>query len=205
MRSIWILRQATAGLLVIASAFGAAGCTSPEPRYFTLAGTVQNDEAGRYRGGDRPPVRIELQPVRVPDRLNRTSVVLRDGDAMRVLETARWSASFPAEFRDALALQLQQRLQSVDRYKSGSAPVPLLYRISVDVVQADAALDDRVDAVINWTIKSVPDGKMSSGQARSVLPAPGGINGIVGAYQQVVRKTANDIDAALLAMAAFGG
>lgn len=57
------------------------GCASPEPRYYTLAASPANAAAAVTGRASRTggPLWIEVTPVRVPERLNRAQLVVRDG------------------------------------------------------------------------------------------------------------------------------
>nr|WP_315592756.1 PqiC family protein [uncultured Cupriavidus sp.] len=197
----WHFQRALWLIVLMAAVLGTTGCASPEPRYFTLAGPVESDAVGECRrDSSMPPLRIEVQPIRVPERLNRTNVLVRTGDAVHILENDRWSAPFPDEFRDALSERLQDSLGACERQGSGPANSQEHYRISVDIVQVDADPDMPMGAVVNWRIRRVPDGRLQSGQSRVVLPASGSVRGLVRAYQRVVAAVAGDLCTAVSRM-----
>ena len=176
-----------------------AGCVSPEPRYYTLAlRPVIAVAAARAINQGEEPVLIEVSPVQVPDRLNRTNLLLNKGEGrIEVMEQDRWSAPFPDELRDALSLQLQARLGAIDTYRQGAPVVAPLYRVNVDVLRMDAELGERAGAIINWTVQRVPDHKMASGRTQVELSARGGVDSVVAVYQQVIANTTGDIAAAI--------
>ena len=181
-----------------------AGCASPDPRYYTLAlgpdATVPaaGQAATPARAAQAQPVWIEVAPVRVPERLNRPQLVVRDGKdggELKLLDLSRWSAPLPDELRDALSQQLQTRLGAVDTYQQGLSEVEPVYRITTEVVRLDAEVGQRAGAVINWTVRRLPDGKVNAGRTQAELPAPGAVDGVVAAYRQIVANTATDIAA----------
>lgn len=198
--------------LVCASAAAAvlAGCASPEPRYYTLAqgpGAVAAPAPAAAPSTDT--LWLEVAPVRVPERLNRPQLVVRDGgngngsgsDAgLRLLDLSRWSAPLPDELRDALSQRLQATLGAVDTYQQGLSDVQPLYRITTEVLRLDADLGQRAGATINWTVRRLPDGKVVSGRTQAELPAPGAVDGVVAAYREIVASTANDIAAGVQAL-----
>ncbi|SOY53497.1 PqiC family protein [Cupriavidus taiwanensis] len=198
--------------LVCASAAAAvlAGCASPEPRYYTLAqgpGTVAAPAPAVAPSTDT--LWLEVAPVRVPERLNRPQLVVRDGgngngngsDAgVRLLDLSRWSAPLPDELRDALSQRLQATLGAVDTYQQGLSDVQPLYRITTEVLRLDADVGQRAGATINWTVRRLPDGKVVSGRTQAELPAPGAVDGVVAAYREIVASTANDIAAGVQAL-----
>ncbi|MDR3384690.1 PqiC family protein [Cupriavidus basilensis] len=178
-----------------------AGCASPDPRYYTLAqGPAAATATGTEGRAAAPaqPVWIEVAPVRVPERLNRPQLVVRDGkdgNALKLLDLSRWSAPLPDELRDALSQQLQARLGAVDTYQQGLSEVEPVFRITTEVVRLDADVGQRAGAIINWTVRRLPDGKVKAGRTQAELAAPGAVDGVVAAYRQIVASTADDIAA----------
>ncbi|MNN43755.1 hypothetical protein D3C81_1580070 [compost metagenome] len=192
----------------IAGAMGAAvlaGCASPEPRYYTLA----QGPAGVATLTAATPAPststlwLEVAPVRVPERLNRPQLVVRDGGndaSLRLLDLARWSSPLPDELRDALSQRLQATLGAVDTYQQGLSDVQPLYRITTEVLRLDADVGQRAGATINWTVRRLPDGKVVSGRTHAELSAPGEVDGVVAAYREIVASTAKDIAAGVEAL-----
>ncbi|AGW89067.1 hypothetical protein N234_03420 [Ralstonia pickettii DTP0602] len=191
----------TSLLAVALVAAAVAGCASPEPRYYTLA-------QGPAAVATLPPATpaastntlwLEVAPVRVPERLNRPQLVVRDGAggeaSLRLLDLARWSSPLPDELRDALSQRLQATLGAVDTYQQGLSDVQPLYRITTEVLRLDADVGQRAGATINWTVRRLPDGKVVSGRTQAELPAPGAVDGVVAAYREIVASTAADIAA----------
>ncbi|WP_427312676.1 PqiC family protein [Cupriavidus sp. H39] len=182
-----------------------AGCASPEPRYYTLAqgpGAVAAPAPAPAAAPSTDTLWLEVAPVRVPERLNRPQLVVRDGGngngsdaSLRLLDLSRWSAPLPDELRDALSQRLQATLGAVDTYQQGLSDVQPLYRITTEVLRLDADLGQRAGATINWTVRRLPDGKVVSGRTQAELPAPGAVDGVVAAYREIVASTANDIAA----------
>ncbi len=193
------LLQLAAAPVIVSAAAGLAGCASPEARYYTLSPAAEVRPATTPVPSQAPePVWIEVAPVRVPERINRANLVLSNSSGrLRLLEQDRWPVSFPDEFRDALSQRLQVSLGAVDTYQHGRSGVASLYRVSAEVVQIDAEIDERVSAIVNWTVRRLPDGKVTVGHTRADLAAAGGVDGVVAAYQQVVINTAADISAAV--------
>ncbi|MEM5273742.1 PqiC family protein [Cupriavidus taiwanensis] len=180
-----------------------AGCASPEPRYYTLAqGPTAVAAPAPAAAPSADPLWLEVAPVRVPERLNRPQLVVRDGQdgsggdaGVRLLDLSRWSSPLPDELRDALSQRLQATLGAVDTYQQGLSDVQPLYRITTEVLRLDADVGQRAGATINWTVRRLPDGKVVSGRTQAELPAPGAIDGVVAAYREIVASTANDIAA----------
>ncbi|WP_066739337.1 membrane integrity-associated transporter subunit PqiC [Cupriavidus sp. D384] len=185
------------------------GCASPEPRYYTLA-TGATATASNAAPGIAPstqPLWIEVSPVRVPERLNRAQLVVIDGKtgSVKLLDQSRWSSPLPDELRDALSQQLQGNLGAVDTYQQGISDVTPVYRITTEVVRLDADPGQRAGASIAWTVRRLPDGRVLSGRTEADLPAPGQVDGVVGAYRQIVAATASDIAAGVQSLRVQGG
>lgn len=202
-------RSLTLGATLLAAAW-LAGCASPEPRYYTLA-----TGAAAPAGAPTPPanatatqpVWIEVAPVRVPERLNRAQLVVTDGNTgnVKLLDQSRWSSPLPDELRDALSQQLQGNLGAVDTYQQGISDVSPVFRITTEVVRLDADPGQRAGASIAWTVRRLPDGRVLSGRTEADLPAPGQVDGVVGAYRQIVATTASDIAAGVQSLRVQGG
>lgn len=201
-------RSLTLGATLLAAAW-LAGCASPEPRYYTLA-TGATATAAAPASGTAPaaqPVWIEVAPVRVPERLNRAQIVVTDASTgvVRLLDQSRWSAPLPDELRDALSQQLQGNLGAVDTYQQGISDVSPVFRITTEVVRLDADPGQRAGASIAWTVRRLPDGRVLGGRTEADLPAAGQVDGVVGAYRQIVATTASDIAAGVQSLRVQGG
>ena len=186
---------------MIGVALGACS-TSPETRYYTLASAPAVNVSQQQLANE--PMCIEVGQVSVPERLNRPQIVLgkhQDGELTR-LEFARWASPLPDELRDALAQQLQEKLDAIDLYRRGQADTAgkPLYRISIEVLSLEAAPERPADADIRWQIQRFPDGKLTTGRTRASLPASGKVESVVTAYRQIVATTSDDIAGAVRAM-----
>ncbi|MBF6988738.1 membrane integrity-associated transporter subunit PqiC [Cupriavidus sp. IK-TO18] len=172
------------------------GCASPEARYYTLAASPSDAApAGTSRAGrSGDPLWIEVTPVRVPERLNRIQLVVRDGNGgLKLSDTSRWTSPLPNELRDALSQQLQASLDAVDVYQRGLSATQPAFRVTTDVVALDADVGKRAAATIAWTVRRLPDGKVLSGRTETEVPAPGQVEGVVKAYREILATTAADI------------
>lgn len=188
--------------LAIVFAIGAfGGCASPEARYYTLSPAPEDRPVvTSLANQSSDPLWIEVTPVRVPERINRVNLVFSNSSGRAtVLEQDRWSAPLPDEFRDALSQQLQTSLGALDTYQRGRSGAKNVYQVSTEVVQIDAVMNERVTATVTWTVRRLPDGPVTAGRTQADLPAPGSVDRVVVAYQQIVRNTAYDIAAALRA------
>ncbi|AOI59134.1 PqiC family protein [Burkholderia diffusa] len=180
------------------------GCASPEPRYYTLeqvsAGRAAVEQCAAPATGIGSRW-IEVAPVAVPERLNRTNLILNQRNGtFKLLEQDRWLAPLPDELRDALSQRLQSSLGAVDIYQRNPSGVKPQYRVTAAVVSMDAELGIRAGAVINWTVQRVSDGQLTAGRTQAEWPAPGELGSLVLAYQQIVTQAAADIAMAVCAL-----
>lgn len=177
------------------------GCASPEPHYYTLAASPAKAAAAVTGRASRTggPLWIEVTPVRVPERLNRAQLVVRDGtgSVVELLDTSRWASSLPDELRDALSQHLQSSLDAVDVYQHGLSAAQPAFRVTTEVVSLDADVGKRAAATITWTVRRLPDGKVLSGRTEMEVPAPGQVDGVVNAYREILAATATNIAASV--------
>ncbi len=135
-------------------------CSSTSvPNYYTLTPTVTPLANGSVKV-------IEVLPVGLPDRLDRSQIVLQDASGKSsVLDSERWSSTLSSELRDGISSGLQQQLGAVDRYSSGMAGGSVAYRIALDfsrfdIVQPEKPPTAHPDAlemkvVVAWIIKRI--------------------------------------------------
>lgn len=136
---------------------GLTGCTtSVAPNYYTLAPRVVPTQETRVRV-------IEILPVNLPDRLDRSSIMINTEQGQStILDNDRWTSNLSVELHDSLSSGLQQQLGAVDRYSSGiSNTTSTVYRIAIDFSRFDiiksAALQKNgdVEVEVSWMIKPI--------------------------------------------------
>lgn len=199
-----MMRQSMLVPLILVATVMIDGCASPEPRYYTLA-AGSSDTATTVPAGIRrtlAPRWIEVMPVRVPERMNRAQLMVRDGSGggIKLLDTSRWTSPLPDELRDALSQHLQSSLDAVDIYQHGLPATTPAIRVTAEVVMLDADVGKRAAATIAWTVRRLPDGKILSGRTEAEVSAPGQVDGVVNAYRQILAVTAADIASSMLAL-----
>lgn len=226
------------GIGLIGAACLLAGCASSAPEHFhtldngmmssgvslgtqrgqvspvQLAGTDDAERSGR--------VRIAVERVTVPERLNRSNLVLLasqqtaasgteagvsstvagagkrgaerpSATSVEILEQDRWEASLGDAMRDALAAQLARRGARPD---SGAAPM----RVDLQVYRFDGSRDGWLDVLIDWKLHRL--GKSDEADAVRSLScryavrgekARAGVDGLVSAMQEQVSLLADEI------------
>src|SRR5690606_19852360 len=121
----------------------ACASSSLPARFYTLA---PSDTAATRAAAS--PLIVEVLPVRVPQRLARPQIVVRDaaGDAgqVRILEQDRWSSHFNDELHDALVGSITNRLGAIDAGRGIGLADQRRYRIAVELTQFDAVPDARL-------------------------------------------------------------
>ena len=199
-----MMRQSMLVPLILAATVMINGCASPEQRYYTLAAGSSDTATTVPAGISRTlaPRWIEVMPVRVPERMNRAQLMVRDGSGggVKLLDTSRWTSPLPDELRDALSQHLQSSLDAVDIYQHGLPATTPAVRVTAEVVMLDADVGKRAAATIAWTVRRLPDGKILSGRTEAEVSAPGQVDGVVDAYRQILAVTAADIASSMLAL-----
>jgi uncharacterized lipoprotein YmbA len=129
--------------------------SSPTPKYYTLTTMVKPSQNNAIRV-------IEVMPVGLPDRLDRTQLVLQTANGQsQVLDLQRWTSTLSSELKDGLAAGLLQRLGAVDRYASGAPTSLPVYRIATNFSNFDAlsgvsnSTADSISVAATWTVSRV--------------------------------------------------
>ena len=205
------VRAISYGLGISASlVLGACSSSSP-PNYYTLisSSVVMPSHSLRV---------IEVLPIGLPDRLDRTQIVLQEASGKsQVLDQQRWTSTLSAELRDGLSAGLQQRLGAVDRYRSGSTTTLPVYRIATDFSHFDVVRDQsgvNINVAATWTINRVQNisGTTATVQSKSQVACRiafntladtknlSEVNALVAASRQSLDKVANAIAASVLVL-----
>jgi len=111
---------------------------------------------------------LELRRVSVPDFLDTTDILLRDGNnGLRVSPTGRWGERLSVGFAQALRGALVSRLPAlrVVQNASGQAPV---WRARVEVEAFDVLPDGRCVLSARWSLPN-PDGNPEPVGERSTI------------------------------------
>ncbi len=137
--------------------FISACSSSPTPNYYTLTTMM-------VKPVPTNAVRIiEVLPVDLPDRLDRTQIVLQTANGQsKVLDLQRWTSTLSSELKDGLSAGLLQRLGAVDRYASGSPTTLPVYRIAANFSNFDALRGasknvDSINVAATWTVSRIED------------------------------------------------
>ena len=147
------------GLLVL------LGCSSgPEPSLHVL-GQPAAALASVVSETGRPVV--ELKPVSLPDYLNSTDILLRDGqNELKVSSTGRWGERLSLGVTRALADALARRLPRVTVLQSASDEAPAA-SVATNIEAFDIEPDGRCVLTARWTVigqdrKAIVGGKRAT-------------------------------------------
>ncbi len=149
----------------------ACGTTKPSTFYALDSGAIPADEPEQANAGK---VKIGIEPVIIPNYLNRPQIVIRDDDGvtLKISEFNRWGEQigdvFPRVLADSMNVTFGYPAAKQINVNRDLFP----YRLQVEVSRFDASFGK--DAVLNawWTLTS-RDGKTVY-RSRSVLTHPVG-------------------------------
>lgn len=141
------------------------GCASSPPvHYHALINTAAPQPGGSARA------RVEILPIAVPERVNRTEMVLTDAHgALDVRDSDHWAAPLPDEIRQWIADALWRRLRAIDSYQapvvaSNSDTLPQ-YRLALRIDRFDATPGGNASVEASWTLRPLPQGPSASCRA----------------------------------------
>jgi uncharacterized lipoprotein YmbA len=143
-----------AGLLV-ACLLLLAGCLSrsaPHVTYFSFLTMAQLDETPAL--ADLPEVILGVGPTTVPDQLKRAQIATRQhGNQFKFDEFNRWVGVLENDLTTVLGENLGQLLstEKIDFFPFMPHFKPT-YRIAVDVIRLDGALDGEAVLTARWAI-----------------------------------------------------
>ncbi|SFN48278.1 hypothetical protein SAMN03159304_00060 [Pseudomonas sp. NFACC24-1] len=168
---------------LVAMALLLGACRSDPIHYHTLS-------PAQPKGPSRAGVDIHIEQVSVPPQVDRTQMVIRQGNSgLAILETEWWGASLADELRSALGEQLN----------NPGAPKSSL---RVDVQRFDSIPGRYARMDVQWRLRNL-GGDTRPFTCRSSLQTPAGasIDELVTAHQQNVQQFVDLIEQAAVRMA----
>ena len=181
----------------------ACSTTSAPARFYTLA-----QSATAATAADTTPLFVEILPVRVPERLARPQIVVRnagtDSAEVRILEHDRWSSHFNDELQDALAGAITARLGAVDVSRGVRPADAHSYRIAIELSQFDAVPDDRLQTSFSWSVQRSDTSAATACRTVLTQPVQGGVAGVVQGMRQAVAEVAERASAAVSTLESGG-
>ncbi|MDR3435536.1 PqiC family protein [Telmatospirillum sp.] len=136
---------------------GLSGCGTSEPiRYYSLAAPAQSSLSGSAR------MLVEVLPVAVPERLNRTEMILTGADGRLDIRYAdQWAAPVADEIAQVVDDVLWRTLGATDTYRAPTPAVaggPPQYRLALHVERFEAGPSLSATVSASWTIRRLPQG-----------------------------------------------
>jgi hypothetical protein len=179
--------------LAIALLATLAGCSSPNPRYYTLAAPAP------AAGTPAPTQTVWLGPVTIPAQVDRPQLVLAAGaHEVRIDEFSRWAAPLADAIASALAAQLAQRLPSMIVRPWGDGDgAPDALQVRVDVQRFETAPGDQVLIELAWTLRRPGAAPRSGLSVVREATAGSGIDAAVAAHSRALARAADEIAAAV--------
>ena len=180
-------------IAVLAMATGLGACSSPAPiHYYTLLPPTAVPPAAASAAVTQPPSSflIDVLPVGLPEHLDQQSLVVRKssgGGAVSVLDEERWVGPLGDELRNALSVQLAERLGTQDVSGLGSSADQKVLRIKVQIRRMDAWLGNQVQLEAGWSLGLAQGSKARLVcQGRFTEPTQDGYPALVQAQQRAV-------------------
>lgn len=200
-----LLRNTT--MMLACVMLGACASTSTES-FYTLnpsATTPAASAASAPAANTASGIGIAVGPVRVPEIVDRSQLVVRRGATqVDLLEQHRWAQPLRAEIAQAIASGLRGHLPgarvALDR---DAAAQNAQIRVAVDISRFDAVPGDAVVVQALWSIRSTTPQAPLAGQSTSREPLQGsGNEEIAPAFARAMAGVSRDIAAAIAAMPA---
>nr|WP_217345099.1 PqiC family protein [Noviherbaspirillum sp. L7-7A]MBV0879320.1 PqiC family protein [Noviherbaspirillum sp. L7-7A] len=192
--------RATIGCLAMSLLLAACG-SAPKDRFYTLAPANAMAPAAATAMASAPArYGVAIGPVRVPEALDRTQMVVREGpNRVEILDQHRWAGSLRSEIARALAAGVGAQLAEAQvSVHDGQAGRNAAYRVAVDIERFDATLNESVAVQALWTIRQEGGKEVGSGRfAASEPTGPGGHDAIAAAYVRALSAMSAEVAQAL--------
>lgn len=175
--------------LVLAMVLGLGGCASEPVHYHTLLAPPPSSPTL----APPAPFLIELLPVGIPEQLDQSQLVVRQGASeVVILEGERWAGPLGDELRSALSAALSSRLGTQDVAGLSNPTNKPVMRIKLQIRRFDAWPGQRVLLFADWSLgladAAQPGRRLCHGQFE--VPAAGGYPELVQAQQQAIADLA---------------
>jgi uncharacterized lipoprotein YmbA len=136
------------------------GCAGTAPTKFYLLNPLPGPERMANLGSERC-LSIGIGPVKIPDYLDRSEVVTRmSPNELRVDEFRKWGEPLESNVSRVLAENLSSLLclKTVAIFP-WRGPIPIDYRVYVEVIRMDGALGESAFLDVTWAIVDGVDKK----------------------------------------------
>ncbi|CAE6713988.1 membrane integrity-associated transporter subunit PqiC [Paraburkholderia domus] len=187
-------RYRTLLLTIIVLAVFTGCATSPASNFYTLS-PVQS--VGQPQDAD--PILIAIDPVTVPDLVDRPQIVSRlDANRVSIDEFARWAEPLKSQISRALAADLAQRIPGAIVSSYPQRVDENAFRVSVDVQSFDSSSDGTVMLAVIWSVRQPKRGERTRGRTvvREAASEPG-YGALVAAHSRALASVADDVAVAV--------
>lgn len=152
---VFLLRQKHAAIIFLSLAL--AGCLGgpSAPTNFYMLSPLSPSQAGTSAANAEARIRIGLEPVVVPEYLNRTEIVVnQDNTVYQLAEYNQWTEPLSDNLTRVLGQNLTNLLRkdSIAVFLSSDSSIPLDYRLEIDVIRLDGNLGDQVTLIAQWAL-----------------------------------------------------
>jgi len=141
-------------LLFIISLFVFSGCGSSKASRFYTLNTMESTQAVQKNVTAEQQIVIGLDPVEIPDYLDRPQIVTRySGNELHISEFDRWAGPLREDMQRVLLENLSVLLSGEPvAVISETWGVPLDYRLAVNITRFDVAAEEDVELKAQWTL-----------------------------------------------------
>jgi hypothetical protein len=191
-----LLRRCSLPVFLLAAVI--SGCsTTPSPRYYLLT-PATGSVADQQSGTEKARLHIIIGPVKLPEYLARSQIVMRRNDAEIALDDRhRWAEALEDNFARVLAENLYNLLGSASVAVYPSRQLPQTdYRVTVDVLQFDANDKGEVRLIANWSILDADTNEIIRSKRadhKLDMQIVTGYTGIVGALSTTINLLSREI------------
>lgn len=176
-----------------------SGCASPPMQFYTLSPVPVVDMLPRK---EPPSLAIALDPVTVPELVDRMQLVARRTESRVVIdEFNRWAEPLKAQIAHVLAADVARFVPSASVSAYPQRPDAEAYRVVVAVETFDASMGETVTIAASWTVRSKSGARTRGRTVVREFVGAQGYESIVKAYSRALASVANDIATATLALA----
>ena len=173
------------------------GCaSSPSPRFYTLSSLQGGGSERRESTPDQGPV-ITVGPIKFPEYLDRTEIVIRSSsNKITLSDFDLWAGSLAEDFSRVLAENLSVLLSTeiVTLYPR-LHPEFAKYQIGVDVIRFDGPVGGDVSLIARWGIFEGKERKLVSVRKSTIIePSEGkGYEAMVATDSRALEKLSREI------------
>ena len=179
-----------------------AACATPaKTHYYSLS--PESPPAAQAPGA-APAYRVAIGPATVPEAVDRAQIVLRLApNRYAIADAERWAQPLTREIPRVLAAEIARRLPaaqvaSESQYGGQSAD----FRVWIDVLRFESVPGESATLEVAWSVRGRSGARLREARSLSVEKAgASGVAALVAAHAKGLAATAQDISAALAALA----